>query len=92
MDELRLNIDTADREILKNFCQRMETAKAIGAYKEAHGLPTLDPAREAKKLDWAAAQVPEHLAPYAKKLMEAMMAISRAYQDETRGIENGETR
>lgn len=86
MDELRQNIDLADREILKYFCLRMETAKAIGEYKEAHGLPTLDAAREAKKLDAAAAAVPEKYAPYARKLMESLMALSREYQNETRGL------
>lgn len=86
MDELRKNIDLADREILKYFCLRMETAKAIGEYKQARGLPTLDPAREAKKLDAAAAAVPEQYAPYARALMEQLMALSRAYQNETRGL------
>lgn len=86
MDELRVNIDLADREILKYFCLRMETAKAIGEYKEAHGLPTLDAAREAKKLDAAAAAVPEKFAPYARELMVQLMALSRAYQNETRGL------
>ena len=60
--------------------------RANAEYKMRNLPEAMDAAREAKKLDAAAAAVPEKFAPYARELMVQLMALSRAYQNETRGL------
>ena len=50
LSEYREQIDGIDRELLRLFCERMETSAGIAAYKKANGLPVLDPRREREKL------------------------------------------
>ena len=51
LEELRLRIDSLDREIAVLFEQRMKECRAIFEYKEAAGLPVYDPAREAELIE-----------------------------------------
>lgn len=44
LDELRAEIDRADRDLSAAFVRRMEIAAQIAAYKRENGLPVLDSA------------------------------------------------
>ena len=50
ISELRHQIDGIDDELVKLFCQRMDVAAQIAAYKKENNLPILVPAREREKL------------------------------------------
>ncbi len=76
---LRSRIDRADRELLRAFDARMQTASAIGAWKRENGVPVLDRSRETAKLDAVAARsaYPEA----ARTLYETLMRLSRELQE-----------
>lgn len=44
---LRDEIEHIDRALVALIAKRVELARKVGSVKRAHGLPTLDPAREA---------------------------------------------
>ena len=46
LNQARMTIDSVDREMAKLFAERMQAAAVIAAYKEEHGLPVEDIARE----------------------------------------------
>ena len=52
LDALRDQIDGIDRELVELFCRRMAVTRAVGEYKQAHGIPVLDVARERQVLGW----------------------------------------
>lgn len=81
LSEIRVDIDRVDREIVALFEERMALTKQVAEYKIANNKPVLDAVREAQKLDSVASFVknPEN-AKGARDLFEAMMAISRAQQ------------
>ena len=80
LKDYRNKLDTIDGEILALFRSRMETVKAIAAYKKVHNLPVLAPGREKEILDRVRAESGEELAPYAASLFETLMYLSREYQ------------
>ena len=81
--ELRERIDGIDGELARLFEARMAAAAEIAARKLALALPVRDPAREREVLDKAAARIADPaLRPRFAALMEALMAQSRAYQEE----------
>ena len=86
MEELRRpreEIDRIDGELARLFEARMAAAAEIAARKRALGLPVRDPAREREVLEKAAARIENPaLGPHFAALLEALMAQSRAYQEE----------
>ena len=46
LEAYRREIDAIDGELTRLFLRRMEVTGRVGAYKQAHGLPVLDAARE----------------------------------------------
>ena len=60
--------------------RRMEVSAGIAAYKQAHGLPVLDAAREQAKLQQVAELAPEQLRPDTAELYRTLFALSRGYQ------------
>ena len=46
LEESRAAIDRIDRELVALFCERMQVATDVAAYKAAHDLPVTDAARE----------------------------------------------
>lgn len=81
LSEIRVDIDRVDREIVALFEERMALTKQVAEYKIANHKPVLDDSREAQKLDAVASLVnnPEN-EKGARDLFEAIMAISRAQQ------------
>jgi chorismate mutase len=47
LEEIRTEIEALDRTLIELIARRVELARRSGAAKQAAGLPTLDPAREA---------------------------------------------
>ncbi|WP_300298670.1 bifunctional chorismate mutase/prephenate dehydratase [uncultured Intestinimonas sp.] len=81
LDALRAEIDDIDAQLTALFLRRMDVTERVGAYKQAHGLPVLDPDREREVLAKKAALTGDQ----ARKadvtaLYESIMAISRRQQ------------
>ena len=90
LKRLRAEIDGIDAELARLFAQRMAAAAEIAAVKREQGLPVRDPAREREVLALAAARIADPaLAPRFAAVMEALMAQSRAYQEELGAISVG---
>jgi chorismate mutase/prephenate dehydratase len=80
LQDYRKEIDRIDRELVALFVRRMEVSAGIAAYKQAHGLPVLDAAREQAKLQQVAELAPEQLRPDTAELYRTLFALSRGYQ------------
>ena len=80
IQELRGQIDQIDDELVRLFCQRMEVAAQIAAYKKEHNLPILVPAREREKLQDVAAKAGPEMANYTRVLYSMLFELSRSYQ------------
>jgi len=80
LNDYRAQIDAVDDEIVRLFVQRMELASQIAAYKRAHDLPILQPAREQEKLDTLSAQVKDDLKAPLCRLYTLLFELSRSYQ------------
>ena len=87
----REQIDTIDSEILRLFTERMDVCLQIGRLKKEQGLPTLDAARENEKLSGIEEKAGEEVRPYARRLFETLMELSRSYQEEKRYLDIGIT-
>ncbi|MHB1313241.1 MAG: chorismate mutase [Gemmatimonadaceae bacterium] len=84
---LRARLEAIDGELIALLVRRMEVARAVGAHKRAHGLATLDAAREAQVVSAAArlardAGLPEE---EVRQVFWQVVAMSRrAQQDDAR--------
>ena len=78
---LRAQMDAIDRRLIEAFQERMTLAAAIGQYKKEHGLPILQPEREAETLCKLERSVPETLRPELRTLYALLFALSRAEQE-----------
>ena len=79
--ELREQIDAVDRELLPLFIARMKLSADVAEYKRQNNMPVYDAVREAAILDRVGESAGE-FGPYARRLYEALMRESRAYQEE----------
>ena len=80
LDELRSEIDRADKDLIDAFERRMRAAAKIAAYKKENGLPVLDARREEAVLARVTANCDAALAPYAEGLYRTLFCLSREYQ------------
>lgn len=84
MDELqkaREEINAVDTEMAALFVRRMEAARAVAAFKQAHGMPILDAAREEEVIRRNAMRVEsDELRAYYVNFLQSNMEISRRYQ------------
>ena len=81
LEQARSIINEVDDEMARLFVRRMEAAEMVAQYKQAHGLPILDAAREEQVLRRGAERVEdETLRAYYINFIRNNMAISRAYQ------------
>ena len=81
LEDYRKQIDELDQQLLKLFCQRMDLASEIGAYKREHHLPVFNPTREREILQRVTTQSPTELGIYARVLFETIFDLSRSRQD-----------
>lgn len=82
MKELRDKIDAIDRQLLKLLDERMETAGAIGRYKEAHNLPMYDPVRENAKIEALGELTAPEKRPYMERIMAKIMEQCRTFEED----------
>ena len=80
LDEIRKNIDLADRELVAAFCRRMDLVREVAAYKIANGLPVLQAGRENVVLDKAEQAAGPEYGAYARDLYTHVLRESRLMQ------------
>lgn len=80
LNELRNKIDGIDKELVRLFAERMETAAAVGKYKQENGVPVFNREREREILNNMTDSVPEELQSYTKTLYQTLFEMSRSYQ------------
>lgn len=80
LERARAEIDLVDREMAALFCRRMEAVREIADYKQAHGIPVADPARETEILSRNADYVAPELRPEYFGFQQCMLSISKGYQ------------
>ncbi len=79
LNEIRVEIDKIDTELIKLLEKRMDCAKAVGEYKQAHNIPILDKKRQQKILDSVEKRCQKYPVPL-KFLFEDIMNVSRMSQ------------
>ena len=84
LEELREKLDETDRTLEEKFAERMRIIEQIGEFKLTHGLPILDPAREAEVITKHTEGQPEELRPYMEEFFRSVMAVSRRFQEDLR--------
>ena len=84
MDELeqaRQEIDAVDAQLAALFERRMRAVVQVARYKQAHGLPIHDPAREEQVLQKAADRIQDPaLRPYYLDHVRNRMEVARQYE------------
>ncbi|MHB1154995.1 MAG: prephenate dehydratase domain-containing protein, partial [Eubacteriales bacterium] len=81
LNDLREKIDMADDELIRSFRQRMALSAQIAEYKNEHGLPVYDAARERQKLSDMCEKSGEDLYTYTSALYSLVFELSRSYQN-----------
>ena len=85
IDEYRNRIDRIDKQLVTLFCERMDTASDIAAWKKEQKRPVFDPERERQKLLEVASSVPKELREYTASLYSLLFELSRSYQNRLLG-------
>ena len=85
LTQLRDQIDGIDQKLVELFKQRMAVSREVAAYKQEHGLPTLDAGRERALLAKVGSLAGEDLADYTESVFRSIMAASRSYQKQCEG-------
>lgn len=81
LEQARKSIDEIDRQMAKLFCERMKAVEQVALYKQEHGLPILNMAREQQVIEKNAVYVDDPaLQSYYVRFLQDTMAISRNYQ------------
>ena len=80
INESRKKIDLIDKELVKLFCERMETAKDIASYKKENNMPVFDGERERILLNNIEEMALEH-GDAARRLYGSLLELSRMYQN-----------
>lgn len=91
LSEIRPQIDAINKQMLELFEKRMALCREVALYKEANGMEVFVPAREAAILDWVDSAASSELQPYAKAFFNAVLQLSRDYQNASLGRPAEET-
>jgi len=83
LDELRREIDRADKDLLKAYAARIAVARQIGEVKRIEGKPVTDRTREENKLKSLKAMSEPESTPYIEELYEAIFATARKHEEKT---------
>lgn len=84
LEQARLKINEADKNIAENFEKRMQAVKEVVQYKMENNLPIFDGAREKEVIERNLALIEdEKLRPYYKDCLVNLMRISKEYQNAT---------
>ena len=83
LQSARKAINEIDKEMAELFVKRMEASAQVGKYKISHGLPVLDPEREAEVIRRNSTRVEdETLRAYYVNFLQTCMDISKSYQSQ----------
>ena len=86
LEQARAEIDAVDAQLAALFERRMAAVLSVAQYKQAHGLPVYDAAREAVVLEKAAARIQDPaLRPYYRDHVQNMMDVAKQYEAEVLG-------
>jgi len=85
ISDYRQKIDEIDKEIVRLFSERMETAAGIAQWKRENGKPVLDAARERQKLLEVTSMAPAEMEEYTHVLYSLLFELSRGYQERLSG-------
>ena len=86
LEQARAEIDAVDAQLAALFERRMAAVLSVAQYKQAHGLPVYDAAREAVVLEKAAARIQNPaLRPYYRDHVQNMMDVAKQYEAEVLG-------
>ena len=80
INELRLEIDSIDKQLTELFEKRMKTAASIAAYKKENGLAVYDRERERKVFNKVTEMTSPEIQSYTKTLYQTIFDLSRSYQ------------
>ena len=81
LSELRVEIDSIDRQIVELLGQRMAVANEVAEYKRERDLPVLDSSREQALLSKVTTQAGEEFAGGVRAVYHAILSASRSYQN-----------
>ena len=81
LDEIRVVIDSLDKEITALLVKRMDITKDVAAYKQANGLPIYQKDRELKVIEKVSTLAGEEYAPYIAVIYQCMMDESKKNQE-----------
>ena len=81
LEQARAEIDAVDAQLAALFERRMTAVLQVARYKQAHGLPIFDAAREAAVLEKAAARIQDPaLRPYYRDHVQDLMDTAKQYE------------
>ena len=80
INELRESINEIDEQLVRLFCERLDTAKRIAEYKKENSLPVFDREREKAVLDKVSTLADDEKTEYVRELYEKLFEISRNCQ------------
>ena len=83
--ELRKEIDSIDRELVRLFRARMDISAQVADYKRERNLPIFVPAREREILQQVAEMAGPEMAGYTRILYSTIFELSRSYQAKRNG-------
>lgn len=81
LSDYRVEIDKIDKEMIKLFEKRMAAVKGVGEYKKEKNIPILNEERERQVIDKNLSMISDDLKVEGKDFLEALMSVSRSYQD-----------
>jgi len=91
LSNARQDINQIDQEMAKLFEKRMVAVKDVITYKMAHDLPIFDETREAKVIEQNLAKLQNKAyEKYYRDFIQAMMDISKSYQQDLKILANKE--
>ena len=82
LESYRERIDDIDDELLRLFTERMAASRQVALYKKEHALPVLNADREREVLKAVEDKSNDEVRPYAVKLYETILKLSREYQED----------
>lgn len=81
LEQARAQIDDIDVQIARLFEARMDASAAVAHYKQEHGIPVLDAAREASVLEKRTKLVSDlDIRSYYVTVQQCIMDVSKQYQ------------
>ena len=81
LSELRVEIDSIDRQVVELLKQRMAVANEVAEYKRERDLPVLDSGREQALLTKVTTQAGDEFASGVRSVYHAILSASRSYQN-----------